>query len=156
MVALTSSALLTMGREAVASYELFGDGALSLCQYIEENLEPSAIVLTDQRHNNEVASLSGRSVVCGSPSYLFYHGLPYTGNEEAARKMYEEPEASRELFIRLGVDYVLVSDFERSSFTVDTDALEQMFPRVFDDGCRVLYQVEGFSGEGSSGKGDTP
>ena len=156
MVVLTSSALLTMGREAVASYELFGDGALSLCQYIEENLEPSAIVLTDQRHNNEVASLSGRSVVCGSPSYLFYHGLPYTGNEEAARKMYEEPEASRELFIRLGVDYVLVSDFERSSFTVDTDALEQMFPRVFDDGCRVLYQVEGFSGEGSSGKGDTP
>lgn len=103
-----------------------------------------------------MASLSGRSVVCGSPSYLFYHGLPYTGNEEAARKMYEEPEASRELFIRLGVDYVLVSDFERSSFTVDTDALEQMFPRVFDDGCRVLYQVEGFSGEGSSGKGDTP
>lgn len=142
-VLLASPAVLTMGREAVASYELFGDGALSLCRYIEENLEPSAIVLTDQRHNNEVASLSGRNVVCGSPSYLFYHGLPYGGSQEAARKMYEEPLASQALFTRFGVDYILVSDFERSSFAVDTDALDRLFPRVYDDGSRVLYQVEG-------------
>lgn len=145
LVILSSPALLTMGREAVASYELFGEGALSLCGYIEENLEPSAVVLTDQRHNNEVASLSGRSVVCGSPSYLYYHGLPYTASEEACRKMYEDPQGNRELFARFGVDYILVSDFEQSSFAVDTDALDQMFPRVFDDGCRVLYQVEGGS-----------
>ena len=147
--ALAVPAALTMGREAVASYELFGQGALSLCQYIEEELAPEAVVLTDQRHNNEVASLSGRNVVCGSPSYLFYHGLPYQASQEAAKEMYENPAGSLELFARYGVDYILVSDFEQSSFAVDREALDQLFPRVYDDGVRVLYQAARLGEEGA-------
>ena len=140
------SAVLTMGREAVASYELFGEGALRLCQYIEEELPPDAIVLTDQRHNNEVASLSGRNVVCGSSAYLFYHGLGYYHNEEASRLMYQQPEEYRNLFLQFGVDYVLVSDFEESSFQVDTAALEGMFSCIYDDGVRKLYRTHSESG----------
>lgn len=142
VTALSASAALTMGREAVASYELFGQGALQLCGYIEENLPPNAIILTDQRHNNEVASLSGRNVVCGSPSYLFYHGLPYQDSQEAAQRMYEDPAGNQALFAQYGVDYILVSDFEQSSFAVDQEALDRLFPRVYDDGVRVLYRIE--------------
>lgn len=138
----TISALLTMGREAVSRYQLFGEGALALCAYVEENLPSEAVVLTDTRHNNEIASLTGRNVVCGSPAYLYYHGLPYQGREAAARQMYETPKEGEELFRRFEVDYVLVSDFERSSYQVNETELDQLFPRVYDDGNRVLYQVE--------------
>ena len=137
------SAVLTMGREAVAEYELFGQGALALCGYVEEELPADAVVLTDTRHNNEIAALTGRNVVCGSPAYLFYHGLPYLGREMYARQMYESPAESEELFRELKVDYVLVSDFERASYQVDLEALDSLFPRVYDDGGRILYQVTG-------------
>lgn len=136
------SALLTMGREAVAQYELFGQGALSLCDYVEANLEPDAVVLTDTRHNNEIAALTGRNIVCGSPSYLYFHGLPYGKSEWAAKLMYEASEESRELFYEFGVDYVLVSDFERSAYQLDEGKLSALFPKVFDDGSRALYRVE--------------
>ena len=139
---LALPAVFTMGREAVASYELFGEGALWLCQCLEESAEPEAVVLTDQRHNNEVASLAGRNVVCGSPSYLFYHGLNYTGSEAAAREMYQDPKGNTALFEEYGVNYILVSDFERSSFQVDEGGLEELFgPPVYDDGSRKLYKT---------------
>ena len=142
MLAVTSlSAALTMGREAVASYELFGSGALALSQWVEESTPPQAVFLTDTRHNNEVASLAGRNVVCGSPSYLFYHGLPYDKSQRAVQIIYEHPADAQPLLEDFGVDYILVSDFERSSYPVDEAALDSLYPRVYDDGVRVVYQV---------------
>ncbi len=141
LAAASLSAALTMGREAVASYQVFSGGALELAQWVQENTAPQALVLTDTRHNNEIASLAGRNVVCGSPSYLYYHGLPYGEREQAARAMYESPEGARGLVENLGVDYILLSDFERASYQVDQEALDRLYPRVYDDGSRILYQV---------------
>lgn len=142
LVAVTSfSAVLTMGRETVASYELFGPGGLSLAQWVEDHTESHEVILTDTRHNNEIASLAGRDVVCGSPSYLFYHGLSYLENEQAIRIIYEHPESAQPLLKKLDVVYILVSDFERSSYQVDQETLDAFYPRVYDDGIRVLYQV---------------
>ncbi len=144
LLLMSAPALLTMGREYVSRYELFGEGALSLVKYIEENVEPDAVVLTDQRHNNEVAALAGRNIVCGSSSYLYYHGLDYSPSQTAAREIYEDPAGNRALFAKFGIDYVLVSDFERSSFTTEERLFDALgFPRVYDDGTRVLYRVEG-------------
>ena len=130
-----------MAREYVSRYELFGVGALELCRFLEENTPADAVILTDQRHNNEVASLAGRNIVCGSPAYLYYHGLNYGEAEQALRKMYEKPEKNRELFWEYGVDYVLVSDFEADSYEVDAEGLARLFPCVFDDGARQLFRV---------------
>lgn len=134
------SAALTMGREWVAKYELFGEGALALCEYVEEYVPPDAVILTDTRHNNEIASLTGRDIVCGSSSYLYFHGLAYGKNEEAVRCMYRDPEGSAEWFREFGVDYILISDFEVSSYAPDKALFGRLFPVVFDDGCRTLYR----------------
>lgn len=142
VVFLTAPAVLTLGREAVSEYELYGEGALSVCRYVEENLPPDAVVLTDTRHNNEIASLTGRNVVCGSPTYLYYHGLPYYGREYAVREMYERPGQSLNFYRSTRTGYVLLSDFERSSYQVADGELDKLFTRVYDDGGRILYKVE--------------
>ncbi len=146
---LSLPAVLTMAREYVSRYELFGTGALELCRFVEENTPPDAVILTDQRHNNEIASLAGRNIVCGSPAYLYYHGLNYGEAEQAARAMYEKPEKSRELFWEYGVDYVLVSDFESDSYQVDEEGLKRLFPCVYDDGVRRLYRAGGHNPKSS-------
>lgn len=140
---LSAPALLTMGRETVASYELFGQGALEMCRYIEENLPPDAVILTDQRHNNEVVSLTGRNIVCGSPAYLYYHGLVYLPSQQAAQALYEDPAGHLSLLQGYGVDYVLLSDFEQASYATGPQAFDALgFPRAYDDGSRILYQVK--------------
>ena len=55
--------------------------------------------------------------------------------------MYEAPGENLSLFERYEVDYVLISDFERNSYKVDTAWFEENFFKVFDDGGRVLYGV---------------
>ena len=100
-----------------------------------------AVVLTDTRHNNEIAALAGRNVVCGSPSYLYYHGLPYDRAQRDVGQMYAAPQESQALLAQYQVRYILVSDFERGSYPVNQAALDALYPRVYDDGSRVLYQV---------------
>lgn len=144
VVAIAScSAVLTMGREWAASYELFGEGALSLVEFVENNTEPDAVILTDTRHNNEIAAISGRNIVCGSSSYLYFHGLSYASYEQAVRQMYEQPIESAALFDRCGVEYILVSDFEQSSYQVNEQELSAMSTLLYDDGVRRLYQYQG-------------
>ena len=142
-VAVSSfSAALTVGREWNARYEIFGDGAIALSEYVEENTAPDALILTDTRHNNEISSLAGRNILCGSSSYLYFHGLPYPKWEHIARLLYEQPEENRDYFREYEVDYVLVSDFERSSYQVDQFWYARNFTKLYDDGVRVLYQVK--------------
>ena len=142
-VALASfSAVLTIGREWNAKYEIYGEGAITLSEYVEENTPPDALILTDTRHNNEIAALAGRNILCGSSSYLYFHGLPYPKWEYYARLLYEQPEENQDIFRECEVDYVLISDFERSTYEVDTVWYDRHFLKLFDDGVRVLYQVD--------------
>ncbi len=140
-VILAAPAALTLGREFMARYEIYGTGAMGLSLFIDDQLPKDAVIMTDQRHNNEAAALSGRNIVCGSPIYLYYHGLNYYQREQDLRPMYEAPGENLSLFERYEVDYVLISDFERNSYKVDTAWFEENFFKVFDDGGRVLYGV---------------
>ena len=137
------SAGLTMGREAVASYQLFSEEAVDLARFAQEELDPKAVVVTDARHNNELAALAGQNLLCGSPIYLHYHGLDYTRNQAAAQAILEDPAGSLDLLAEYGVDYVLAGPYERGSFLVEEGALEELFPKVYDDGTQALYQVNG-------------
>jgi len=135
------SGVLTLGREAVSEYVLYGTHYVELAKYIEKNTLPDATILTNTRHNNEIASLTGRNLVCGADTFLYYHGIDTTKRKEQVRQMYEYPISGQHLFEEYAVDYVLVSSFERSSYAVDEEALQAMFTPAFESGDVVLYQV---------------
>lgn len=135
------SAVLTMGREAVASYEIFGTGATNLCNFIEENLPADATILTSTRHNNEVAALTGRNILCGSPSYLYFHGLDYRLNEFAVQDIYENTKHAKALISEYSVQYILISDFERHSYDLDELYFYNNYSCVYTDGNVFLYKI---------------
>lgn len=135
-----TSAVLTIGREFVSRYQLYGYSAVDAAQFAE-TLEPDATFLTNLRHNNEIAALCGRNVVCGSGSYLFYHGLNYRVNESAVRRMYESPAASLDLFEQYQVDYILISSYELHDFEVDRDGIDALFERIYKNDEVEIYRV---------------
>lgn len=138
----TISAVLTLGRECVAEYQLLERDQVALAEYIMEHTEPGDKILTNTRHNNAVAVLTGRNIQCGSGSYLYFHGLNYGEQESAVRTMYEEPAVYPDAFAYWDIDYIMVSAYERSSYAVDESSIAAMFPCVYDaDGVR-LYQVK--------------
>lgn len=138
----TISGVLTIGRECVAEYQLIGPDQYKLGEYVMEHTEPHDKFLTDTRHNNVIAALTGRNIQCGSGSYVYYHGLDYYEQEQAIRTMYEEPAMYPDIFDVYGIDYIVISPYEYYNYSVDEWTISAMYPCVYDaEGVRV-YQVK--------------
>ena len=134
------SAILTMGREYVSDYQLYGKDEVAVCKYIEENTEEEDVILTDTRHNNGVVSLTGRNIVCGAGTFLYYHGLSFEQQQENVMEMYQNP-TDLTLFDKYGVNYIFISSSERSNYgIVSEDAFLQYFEVAYRSGEAVLYR----------------
>lgn len=134
------SALLTMGREIVSDYELYSADEVRMCRYIEKNTQPEDVILTDTRHNNGVVSLTGRNIVCGSSSFLYYHGVDYAAREQDVAAMYGNP-GDMTLYDKYDVDYVYICNSERYNYSITSeDAFLENFQLVHQEGSVNLYK----------------
>lgn len=140
MCILTISGALTLVREAVSKIELYGEPEILAAEWTRQNAPPDAIFLTAPHHNNAISSLTGRSIVCGTDTFLYYHGIPTQAQHEAERAMYEDPGALERLKTEYAVDYAVLSDNERSEFDV-LDDLFDAYPLVFEYGDVSIYAV---------------
>ena len=135
----TVGGALTLAREAVSDYQLFSAADTAAARWLADNSPADARVLTGQQHNNFAASLAGRNILCGSPSYLYYHGLDYAAESAAAAGLYQSP--SLDDLESWGIDYVLVSRQERAAFAVAEDWFAQNLSLVFQQEDVCIYQV---------------
>ena len=97
--------------------------------------------LTGQQHNNAVAVLTGRYIVCGAANFLYTHGMDYSRQQQAARAMLEDPENSGDLFEEYGVDYVYISSHERANFAVDEAWFRANGLLVFEQGNVAVFAL---------------
>ena len=139
IAASTLSAALTMGREVVSDYQLFSAAEVEAAEYIEESLPEKAVVLTGDQHNNAVAALTGRYIVCGTGSYLYYHGIDYSAQRQAMMSMLSSPAANEALFDQYEVSYIYISDHERYNFSADEAWFEENCWCIFDNGSVQIY-----------------
>ena len=95
--------------------------------------------LTADNHDNPVAVLTGRNIVCGSPSYLFYHGLDYSDRQQTARQMLKDPEALEKFRQELDVDYVYAGYYERSPELINY--LLENYPEVYSTGNISIFDL---------------
>jgi hypothetical protein len=135
----TVSGALTLVREVVSDYQIFSADEVALSEYVEKNTPKEALFLTAIHHNNAIAALGGRNIVCGSPSYLYYHGLDYADQMNAVEEMYEKPSA--ELLTAHEIDYVLIGNGERQNYDVDEAWFAENCDMIFQSGRVALYAV---------------
>ena len=135
------SALLTLGREAVSEYQIFSQPHLEAAEFVQSNTDADAVILTNTRHNNEIAALTGRNIVCGSDIYLYYHGINTNNRKDDIALMYQNPAENSHLFKKYDVEYVMISSWERSDYTVDERYFITNFEKVFTSGNVDLYRV---------------
>ncbi|MCI8307096.1 MAG: hypothetical protein HFH14_03500 [Lachnospiraceae bacterium] len=136
------SALLSLGREWVSDYELYSASSVEACRFIEKNVPADSVILTATNHNNAVAALTGRSVFCSSPTFLWTHGLDYLGREEKLPSMYSDPVSNYDLFKTYNVGYIYVSGNETGSYTVNFEGIAQIADCIYNDGSVLIFKVK--------------
>ncbi len=136
------SAGLTLWREAVSEYQAFSANAVALGEYARDNTEEDATFLTGVHHLNPIASIAGRNIVCGPDLWLYYHGLNTNQRKWDISTFYADPENNTAILDRYGVDYILVSSYERSDYDVDYEGLAQIADEVFSNREGTIYRVK--------------
>jgi hypothetical protein len=142
------SGVLSVMRECVSEYQLYGASDLRAVEFIKSESEEfqqytgDTVVLTGTQHNNPVSSVGGMKIVCGTSSFLYYHGVNYYAQERDVKKMYESPIENAYLFEQYGVDYIYISSSERYNYAIDFAAISANYPLVHDGGTQVYAVSE--------------
>ena len=142
-----ASAGLTVARECVSDYHAYNPQDIATAEYIQQNTPPHSVFLTGNQHLNPVSSLAGRTILCSSDLYLYYHGFSTGERRAEIAAFYEDPMANLDLLRKYQVQYIYVSAYERadSQYDLNEQALEGMFPLVFESagGYNRIFEVPG-------------
>ena len=143
-----NAAVFTLAREVVSASGrhailLFSASDEKAAEYIGENTEKDSLFLTASNHNNAVAALTGRKILCGSSSYLFYHGLDYASRAELAQTLLTDEKMFEMLHGELGIDYVYIGNYERSIPGCNEKFFSEHYPLFFSDGSVRIYLIGG-------------
>ncbi len=131
--------VLTVGREIVSDYQHWSADEVALGDYVSDHAAHDALFLTSDRHNNPVFSLAGRRILCGSGSYVYYHGMDYANEAAAMRMLYEMPDDST--LAAWGIDYVVFDSSVAAEFSANEAWYAARYPLWYqNDSCRV-YQI---------------
>jgi len=139
LVLATLSGALSIGREVVSEYRLFSAGEAAAGEYAA-GTDKESVFLTGTQHNNPIAALGGRQIICGTPNYLYFHGIDYSKEYNAVRRMLEAPADNLHLFDEYSVDYVYISSYERGSFDVDEWYFIENCEAIFSSGDVTIYK----------------
>ena len=125
---------LTIARECVSDYHAYSAVDVETAEYIRENTPEHSVWLTGNQHLNPVSSLAGRTILCSSDLYLYYHGFNTGARRMEIAAFYENPAENLDLLRKYQVEYIYVSPYERSDsqYTLNEEALESLFPLVFE------------------------
>ena len=140
-VTLFLSAGLTIWRECVSNYQLFSAGAVQVGEFVRDETEEDAVFLTGVHHLNPVSSIGGRRIVCGPDLWLYYHGLSTDVRKGDISRFYADPAGNQDVLATYGVDYIVVSSYERNDYRVDTATLDAMYPRVYQNSEATVWRV---------------
>lgn len=136
------SGTMTLMRECCSSYEIFNRNDIQAAEYIKAETPSNSVFLTSYNwHLNVPSVLTGRSIVCGSDLYLFYHGIDTSERKVDIDLMFKNPGESRALFDKYQVSYVYIGSDERYSLEIDIDYFENYFEKVYDAGGIKIFKV---------------
>ena len=122
-------------------YELFSADEVSAAEYISENAPADAVFLTDDNHDNAVAVLTGRNIICGSSSYLYFHGVDYLDQQRTADRMLTDANVFEQYKDELNVDFVYMGYYENAMNGNINPYLAEHYPAVFSARGITIYDV---------------
>ena len=141
-IACFSTGVLAVAREVKSDYQAFSQSDVKVAEFVEENLPQHAMFMTGAQHLNPISSLAGRRIVCGPDMWLYYHGYNTSERHADVKAFYTDPAGNLSVLEKYGVEFIYVSDWERSDQNANVNALYSLFPVAYENGSAVIFEAK--------------
>ena len=138
---MSVSSVMTILREWKSEYQVYSAEEVALTEQIKAATESDAVILANNYHWNLITPLTGRSIVTGTGTFLYYHGIDVSERTEHVRQMYESPAQCETLFSTYHVGYVLISNAERMNYEIDKAYFDSHGTVVAENEAGLLYRL---------------
>ena len=142
LFSMTASSVMTIIRECRSEYQVYTKNEAELSEQIHDATSPDDVILANSYHWNLITPLTGRSIVTGTGTFLYYHGIDTSEREMHVAEMYEHPADNTELFRQYGIRYVLISNAERGSYEIDYAYFNSHGEIAAQNDSGVLYRID--------------
>ena len=132
--------VLTVGREALSDYPQWSADDMALADHIDENAESDALFLTSDSHLTPVFALAGRRILCGSGSYVYYHGMDYSAEYNAMRALYETPD--EDTLAAWGIGYAVFDSSVYAKFAADESWYAARYDVWYENAACRVYKIK--------------
>lgn len=139
---MTVSSFMTIIRECKSEYQVYTKNEAELSEQIKEITSPDDVILSNDYHWNLVTPLTGRSIVTGTATFLYYHGIDTSEREAHVAQMFENPADHADLFERYGIRYILISNAERGNYDIDYAYFNQHGTVAAETPAGRLYRLD--------------
>jgi len=114
-VVVTLSGVMTLSREAVSRYQIFGHREVEWAQVVrdEPKIETDYLFLCGLQHNQSLVALQGFNMYCGPSLYLHWHGLDFRDREQLVYQYYSNLSRLSTEADEQGIDYLVLSQTDR-------------------------------------------
>ena len=121
---------------------LYGGGLaiLALADHIDENAGSDALFLTSDSHLTPVFALAGRRILCGSGSYVYYHGMDYSAEYNAMRALYETPD--EDTLAAWDIGYAVFDSSVYAKFAADESWYAARYDVWYENAACRVYKIK--------------
>jgi len=132
--------VLTVGREALSDYRQWSADDMALADHIDENAGSDALFLTSDSHLTPVFALAGRRILCGSGSYVYYHGMDYSAEYNAMRALYETPD--EDTLAAWDIGYAVFDSSVYAKFAADESWYAARYDVWYENAACRVYKIK--------------
>ena len=110
------------------------------CDHIDENAGSDALFLTSDSHLTPVFALAGRRILCGSGSYVYYHGMDYSAEYNAMRALYETPD--EDTLAAWDIGYAVFDSSVYAKFAADESWYAARYDVWYENAACRVYKIK--------------
>lgn len=135
------SGYMSILQEQRNSYPVVSSGDIAFAEELKVLTPPDAVILTADRHNNPVPTLTGRSIPLGYRGWLWTYGINYRPVEEEVGQMFMGTEKAKELLVQYNISYVVIGPTELYDWRANKQFYLQNYQVVYDKNGTTVFGV---------------
>ena len=121
---------------------MFPNDDIKLAQEFRKISNPNSIVLTSDKHNHFIPTLTGRQILLGYRGWIWTYGIDYKTVEKDILTMYHGGKSAQALFKKYNISYVVIGLSEKYDFKANEQFFLDNYPVTLKSNEYKVFKIQ--------------